>query len=245
MNEVEDVEQGQRLLSAVERLLADDEQIAGVVEEARLKAGVARGAGEAETALVAHEVIARYARATMISGGVTALPAVIPGAGTVVVLTGGVLADMALTLKYEVELTLALAHLHGFDIGDEAERRAALLLASVATYDAKSGGNFLVDMARAQGTAVWKYGPRQGSKLLLIVLSKLALAAAGKGLARAIPIVGVALGAGVNRVLTQRVGERVRVEMEERGRVAASERASASDGGPIVDAYVTGRGGEA
>lgn len=234
MNETED--SGRRLLSAVERLLVGDEELAREVERALGRAGLERCRSEAEFARAADAVIRGYARRTMVSGGLTALPALLPGVGTVATLTGGVLADMAFTLKCETEMALALSHLHGFDVRQERERRAALLLASIATYDAKTEGNFLADVAEAQGTAIWNYAPRQASKLLLLVLSKLALLAAGKGLARAVPLVGIAVGASLNRVLTERVGERIRRELQAR---RSRGEADAEPGGePVVDARV-------
>ena len=71
--------------------------------------------------------MSHYSNATAVSGGATALPSMIPGLGTLVTLTGGTLVDVALMLKFEVEMALALCRafdrpLRGFSHGDWLDR---------------------------------------------------------------------------------------------------------------------------
>jgi hypothetical protein len=58
--------------------------------------------------------------------------------------------------------------------------------------------------------AIWSYTPREVSKVLLRVLSFIAVANAtkrlGRGALKAIPFIGVGIGAGMNKALTMRVG---------------------------------------
>jgi uncharacterized protein (DUF697 family) len=212
MNETQD-QTGRRLLTAVERLLDDPENIIEVVE--RKQRQLERGGGGDRDALCGL-LIEHYSDRTGLSGGLTALPAVVPGVGTATALSAGALADVALLLKYEVEMALALAHAFGRDITQRAERARALLLASVKVHDDRTEGNFLLDVAEAQAEAVLSYAPRQAAKLTLIVLGRLALAQAGKSFFRALPIVGVVLGASVNKGLTTRVGRSLVVELQQR-----------------------------
>ena len=67
----------------------------------------------------------------------------------------------------------------------------------------------------------------------MLVMARLVLMGAGKGLMRALPLVGVAIGGGVNKVLTTRVGHRCRAELLRRQRT--TERDEQED---VVDAKV-------
>jgi len=133
---------------------------------------------------------------------------------------------------------MVLAHIHGFDLRKPKERQLAFLLASVGTYDARSGGNFLVDAAKAEGVAIWNYAPRQVSKVLLSVLTKIALMAISKSFLRALPLVGIAVGSSMNKVLTAKVGRRCHEDLRKR-RALREEEAEEDD---AVEARVRGGG---
>jgi hypothetical protein len=126
-------------------------------------------------------------------------------------------------LKYEVEMALVLSHLHGFDITQKKERQLAFLMASVSTYNAKSGRNFFLDVAHAEGIAIWKYAPREVSKMLVTAFTQLALMHLSKGLLRALPLVGIAVGSSMNKALTTRVGERCISELKLRQQLTEEE----------------------
>lgn len=209
--------EGARLLSAVERLVADTDKLLAQVETHRTR--VPRAEGEDEAAhrkAVAGELIATYSNRSALSGGAAALPAVVPGLGSVTALLGGTLADMALMLKFEVELSLCLSALYGYDIRKPRERQLAFLLASVQTYEDRQQHNPLVDLALAEGTAIWNYTPRQVSKALVSVFAKIALLGLSRAFWRVLPVVGIAVGAGMNKALTRRVGWRCQAELARR-----------------------------
>lgn len=246
MKEVEDHSQGRKLLNVVERIIADTDSLVALSKDSLRRAQVAHPEDEAAALTAASEaIISHFSTRTAVSGGLAALPALLPGVGTLAAVAGGALADVGLMLKFEVEMALTLSHLHGFDITREEERNLAFLLASVSTYDAKSGGNFFADVVQAEGIALWKYTPRQVAKLLLTVLSKLALLQAGKGLVRAVPFVGIAVGSTMNKVLTRRVGERLVSELSQRreqakAKPSARKRKKDAD---VVEAKVRKAGG--
>ena len=213
-------EQGQRLLAAVERLVDDpDGLIAGLDEVQRTTPREPGATDEEHRSEVAEGIVSRFSTKCAVSGGVAALPAMLPGAGTLVSVLGGSLADMCMTLKYEVEMALTLTHLYGFDIRIERERQLAFLLASVSTYEASTNRSIFVELAMAETEAIWKYTPRQISKFLLTVMAKLALIAASKSFVRALPVVGVVVGSGVNKLLTTRVGHQCVGELDRRSRL--------------------------
>jgi hypothetical protein len=213
MTEAEGQRQGRQLLTAVERIIASTDSLIALSEEHQRKARERNLGSESATLdAAAEEVIAHFARRSALSGGLTAAPSLIPGLGSLIASAGGTLADIGLVLKFEVEMALALSHLYGFDITRNEERQIAFLLASVGTYDAQSGGDVLGELsqaARAGKDAMWTYAPREVSKMVLSVMAKIALFKLSKGmLARALPVVGIAVNSTMNRALTRRVGER-------------------------------------
>ena len=217
--------QGQKLLSAVERIVEDPDSLAASVEKLERENPSAEDRDpDAHTRSLAERLVSSYSTKTAISGGVAALPAFLPGAGTLVAFLGGGLADLGLMLKFETEMAMALTHLYGFDIRKEKERQIAFLLASVSTYDAKDGRNYFADLIEAEGTAIWNYAPRQISKLLLTAMGRFALMSVSKGFLRALPVVGVVVGSAANKVLTTNVGNRCISELERRRRLEREEQ---------------------
>jgi hypothetical protein len=231
MKEVEDQEQGRKLLTAVERILADTDSLIALSKQHQEKARQKQFPSEdAVRDAAALEVVRHFSNRSAVSGGLAALPGILPGAGTLVAALGGTLADMCFMLKFEVEMALVLSHLHGYDITREDERQLAFLLASVSTYDAKreSERSTVADLAETQGIAFWKYAPREASKVLVGTMTKIALMSVSKGFFRALPLVGIAVGSSMNKVLTQRVGERCTRELKKRLEVAPPESARAA-----------------
>ncbi|WP_224241122.1 hypothetical protein [Hyalangium gracile] len=229
MTDAEAQSQGRKLLTAVERIIAStDSLIALSQEHLRLAREQQLDGEDATLAAAAESVISHFSRRTAIAGGLASAPSLVPGLGTLVASVGGTLADMALGLKFEVEMALVLSHLHGFDISRPEERQLAFLMASVGTYDTRTGSNFLADIARAQGVAMWNYTPREVSKLLVNVLAGLVLFKLSKGLLmRVLPVVSVAVSFTVNRTLTRRVGARCLGDLQAR-RVILAEREARS-----------------
>ena len=226
MKEVEDTERGRKLLSAVERIIDDTENIIAVVDRhAEHARSEQPGIDEDELrGLIAAKLVKNYSTSSAISGGATALPALFPGVGSIIALTGGTLLDVAFILKFEVEMALALCWNYGFDIRVERERELAFLLASVITHDESTGESFVNDVMRAEGEALWNYAPRQVPKLIIQVLARLTLRQAAKGLARALPFIGVAIGAGLNKALTTKTGHKMTDELARRRAEGEHER---------------------
>ncbi len=146
---------------------------------------------------------------------VSGLPAFLPGLSLLAVGLTGTLAEVAYLLKTEVEMCLALAHVHGFDIRGRRERQLAFLLASVGTQEA-AGRSVVSDLVRAEEQAIWSYGPRVVSRLILEGFAVLALGSFWRGALKAVPVLGVAVGSGLNRALTSRVGKRALAQLQAR-----------------------------
>jgi uncharacterized protein (DUF697 family) len=226
---------GERLLTAVERLVDDSESLVAQVEA--FKEDVGPGLQHAEGGplylnAVAVRVIRSYSNRSAFAGGVTALPSMLPGGGTLVALLGGSLADMTMMLKHEVEMALCLTHLYGYDIREERARWLGYTLAAVNTYETSSGRNFFIDMAEAQLEALSKYTPRQLSKLVVTAFGKYALLSLSRSLLRVVPFIGVAVSASANKLIVNSVGWRC---VDALARLRASE---GDDPRSVVDATV-------
>src|SRR5688500_11781260 len=97
-----DEEKGKKLLTAVERIVASSDSIRATVEAARIKVkGELKG--EALREATAREMIRGYSNRAAIAGGVSGLPGLIPGIGSIALAIGGGLAELTLLLKWEVE----------------------------------------------------------------------------------------------------------------------------------------------
>ncbi len=225
-----DAGKGKALLSAVERLVEKPEVIRASAEEriAQARASLPRGASEAEVRRAAERrIVADYSNRTAFAGGAAALPALIPGLGSLAALVGGGLADMTFCLKYEVEMALSLAAIRGYDIEDARERQLAYLLIAAHTYEASSGKSALADLVKAEWDAVFNYTPRQLGKLIGALFVRLAILFAGKGLTRALPLVGVIVNSAANKALTRRVGTSVIAALDRREALRGAKKNAA------------------
>jgi hypothetical protein len=211
---VPDEAKGRQLLTAVERLVANNDTLRRVAAET-LAVAKARGGEQPAKEVAAREVVRRYSNLAAMAGGASGLASLVPGMGIPLGI-GAALAELTFLLKFEVEMTLVLMHLHGFDIEDPEERQIGFLLASVGTYEAGSGSNIVLDVARAEGVAIWNYGPRRAARTLVTVMAALAVLRIWKGLLRLVPFVGMAVGSTLNKVLTRRVGDRVNRDLKTR-----------------------------
>ncbi len=218
-------DKGKALLNAVERILASaesiEEEVEGIYEaQARKRPDVPEVLRER----VAREVISRYSTLTAVGGGLSSLPAILPGVGTMAAVLGGSMVDMTLCLKYETEMIMALSALFGNDITTERERAYCLLLAGLSTYQQIAGKNALVDYGVVGTEALWNYSPRQLSKLVATVFLRVALASGTKNLVKGIPFAGAIVGFTANKLLTRRVGDRALAEFRRRLRDEGNEQ---------------------
>jgi uncharacterized protein (DUF697 family) len=222
---------GERLLTAVERLVEDCDDLIAYVET--LKSATAPEMDEEERIeALAEQIIGDYSRRSAISGGVTALPGLLPGGGSAVALIGGVLADMTFMLKHDVEMILCLSYIFGHDIRDEKERWLAYVLAGMRTYQARERQNYMVDLLEVQLDALPKYTPRELFKIAATVLGRIALLSVSRGFVKALPLIGIAVSASTNKYMTWSVGWWCVDALERR------RDAELNEGPEAVDAFV-------
>lgn len=194
------------LCCAVDRILASPDEILKLVRSFQRS-------GNENVKQVVPRIIDHYSRRAAMGGGATALPAMLPGIGTLAYLATGPLADMLLLLKWESEMCLAISAAYGYDIRDPNERRLALLLAAVKTVEVQSGRSAAWDLADASGEAIWNYTPRRVAKHLSTVLAVMLALDFSRVAFRVVPVVGFVVGAWMNKVLTTRVGRRAQQEL--------------------------------
>ena len=70
---------------------------------------------------ISNKIISNYSYFAAFAGGTTALTGVVPGIGTAVAITGGASADAIASMKFQIEMTMAIATVYGHDILIEEE----------------------------------------------------------------------------------------------------------------------------
>lgn len=161
--------------------------------------------------MVANKVIKNYSYMTAFSGGATALAGVIPGLGTVVSVTGGAAADIALCMKFQVEMVMALAHVYEHDILAEEERRLCFIIAGLGAINQATQKGAKEVGSKAFTKMVQQY--LKGSSLVAVkeIFKRVGVTFTRKGLEKAVPFgVGAVIGFTVNKTLTWFIGIRSR-----------------------------------
>ena len=150
-------------------------------------------------------IISHYSNLTAAGGGISALPGLIPGIGTVLAFLGAGALDAFLALKFEIEMAMALSHLAGFDIRDPREQKLACLLACSALEDifANKGK---ASIGHVLDVAVHEYSTRELSKTMAKALVRVLMMITAKRWTRLFPIIGIGIEMGVNKVLSTRLG---------------------------------------
>jgi uncharacterized protein (DUF697 family) len=206
----------ERLAGATERAIATvvrkrGRAVVGAAERLRAEHP---GRSPAELARIA---VARSGRRVAGTGAVSALPATLPGVGSVVEL-GAALGDASLLTVAQTELVLLLAHLYGRPARDVEARRLDILMAmgvEAGVVDLHRNGSVRVMGivhvdGELSGEAGAKLAKRISRRLAAQVAGKLARRRAYVILGREVPVLGVGLAAGYNLWSTRRLGRAAR-----------------------------------
>jgi len=161
--------------------------------------------------LVADKIISNYSYYTAFVGGATALAGVVPGLGTVIATFGGATADAALSMKYQIEMTMALATVYGHNIEVEEQKRLCLIVAGLGAINeaAKGAGKQIGTKAFVKMTQQYL----KGATLQAVkqIFKKVGITFTRKAAEKAIPFgVGVIIGFSANKGLTWYVGSKAR-----------------------------------
>lgn len=131
------------------------------------------------------ELIRRKIFKTGVVGAVTSGAALVPGLGTFASLTFGVAADIGMTFKLQAELVLEIAAAHNHMLTEDEKEKVILLVTGIS-----AGANQLLT--------------RAGTKISQEATERLVQ----KSVAKAIPVLGVAVSGGVNALSTYIIGQR-------------------------------------
>ncbi len=205
-------EKTKRVLRAIERILDTNDEIIAICDSATKKIeeklinNHRQLSEKSKFRRIGREIVAHYSNRSSLAGGVSGIPMIIPGIGSIVGFVGASLFDTVVTLKFEIEMALALCHLAGFNIEKERDRQIAYTLASVSSYEVRKSDDALSDTAQLSAAAFWDYSTRQMGKFFFSSLAKRVLMATTRHVTKVIPIVGIAIGLSMNKALTRRMG---------------------------------------
>lgn len=161
--------------------------------------------------LVVDKIISNYSYYTAFVGGATALAGVVPGLGTVIATFGGATADAALSMKYQIEMTMALATVYGHNIEVEEQKRLCLIVAGLGAINeaAKGAGKQIGTKAFVKMTQQYL----KGATLQAVkqIFKKVGITFTRKAAEKAAPFgIGVIIGFSANKGLTWYVGSKAR-----------------------------------
>ena len=207
------VEDKPKLLQAVELILAKPEDIKKESIQVLVKykeENPSKPEGEVRK-LASEKIISNYSYYAAFAGGATALTGVIPGIGTAVAISGGASADAVACMKFQIEMTMAIATVYGHDILIEEEKRLCYIIAGLGAMNeaAKEGG-------KAVGSKAFVKLVQQhlkGATLQAVkeIFKKIGITFTRKALEKAIPFgVGVVIGFSANKGITWYVGTKAR-----------------------------------
>jgi uncharacterized protein (DUF697 family) len=200
------------LIKAIEIILAEPENIIKEVNVISDKYYHKYEDGKTKSQIqdiITDHIISNYSYCAAFCGGATALTGVIPGLGTVISAVGGASADTVLCMKWQIEMTMAIAVVYGHDITIEEEKRLCFFIAGLGTISeaAKEGGKALGTKAFIKMTREYL----KGATLLAVkeIFRKVGITFTRKAVEKSIPFgVGVIIGFSANKGITYYVGSK-------------------------------------
>lgn len=202
-----------KILQAIELVLAKPEDIRK--ESLQLIEKLEKSFPNKTQAEIRHaasqKVISNYSYFSAFAGGTTALAGIIPGIGTAVAMAGGASADAVASMKFQIEMTMALATVYGHDILIEEEKRICYIIAGLGAISeaAKEGGKAVGSKAFIKLAQEYL----KGTTLQAVkeIFKKVGITFTRKALEKAIPFgVGVVISFSANKGLTWYVGSKAR-----------------------------------
>lgn len=202
------------LLRAVRIIVAKPTEVQREALQLKQRYAQKFGATHTESQICAKaidKVISNYSYYSAFVGGATALTGVIPGLGTVIASFGGATADSALSMKFQIEMTMAIAAICGHNIEVEEEQRLCFIVAGLGAINeaAKEKGKQMGTQAFINMTRRYL----QGSTLIVLkeVFQKVGLTFTRKAVEKSIPFgVGVVIGFSANKGFTYYIGRKAK-----------------------------------
>ena len=161
-----------------------------------------------DKARVAKRIVGRYANLAAATGATTALPGVVPGVGTALATVGGGLADLAASLKLQIDMCMCLVEVYQSELGGEDKKHLGFVLALAGSTEqmAANGGKLAVEKTAQKLVMQYLKGPTLAT--IKQLFKKVAIDFTQKAMAKAVPLgIGVVFSGSTNYVLTTVVGK--------------------------------------
>lgn len=161
--------------------------------------------------LVADKIIKRYSSLAATSGGVTSLAGVIPGVGTAFSMVGGGLADVSLSMKFQIDMTMCLAIALKDNLANEDAKHMSFIIALCGTLEKAGVAGGAKIASKAGVKMVDQY--LKGATLVFIkeLFKAVGISFTKSATIKAIPFgVGVVLGSSAGYAMSQYVGKSAR-----------------------------------
>lgn len=202
---------GSRLLKAVQAIAISPRDARELVDGYRAQLRSQGLSVVAEREALAERIIDRYAKLAATSGAVTGLASIVPGIGTVVAMLAGGAADVAVSIKLQVDMCMCLADAYGHDLNNEDARHLAFIVAAGGALE-QAGTRVGVELGTRAGVRIVRqYLKGAVLEFLKQLFKKLGLEFTRKALEKTIPFgVGAVVGGGANYALTRYVGSKAR-----------------------------------
>lgn len=157
------------------------------------------------------KIISNYSYYSAFSGGATALAGVVPGIGTAVSMVGGASADAVVSMKFQIEMTMAIATIYEHDILTEEGKRLCFMIAGLGAISeaAKEGSKRIGSKAFISVVQA----NLKGSTLIAVkeIFKKVGITFSRKALEKSIPFgVGVVIGFSANKGITWYIGSKAK-----------------------------------
>lgn len=203
---------GSRLLRLVEAIAISPDDAKAIAQRYidQSKTRYPRDDNSRHQLRAADKIIGRYSKLAAMVGSASALPGVVPVAGTAIAV-GGAGADVAISMKLQVDMCMCMAAAFEYDLTSEDGKHLIFLIAATGAVE------------RMGVPASVKLGSTAGVRMLRAYLKGAALQAAKhafrkagitftrKALERAIPFgVGVGISGAANYGLTRFVGRQAK-----------------------------------
>jgi hypothetical protein len=157
---------------------------------------------------IASKVIDRYSKSAAATGAAAALPGVIPGVGTAVAVIGGGAADIAASLKIQIDMCICLVDVFEDELSSEDKKHLAFVLALAGSIEGLANKTGKVAVEKVAQKLVFQYIKGPALQTIKELFKKVGVIFLQKTAAKAIPAgVGVVFSGSTNYVLTTVVGK--------------------------------------
>ncbi len=160
---------------------------------------------------VINKIISNYSYYTAFVGGATSMTSIIPGLGTVLSMFGGTTADMALTMKYQIEMVMAIAAVCDHNIVEEEEKRICFIVAGLGAINeaGKRAGETIG--TKAFSSIIEKSLKSSTVQATKEIFKKVGITFTQKAVEKSIPLgVGVVIGFSANKSMTYYIGRKAK-----------------------------------